>query len=62
MQVAEQFTTGPVRLDGMLIGWTMGGISPNFQLAKRLTAHLPKRQAVLDARHESGLEEPLMRG
>jgi hypothetical protein len=40
-----------VRLDGMLIGWTMGGHpSPNFQLARRLNrAPAPNVEAVLDA-------------
>ena len=41
----------PTKLDGMLIGWTMGGHpSPNFQLAERLNrAPAPDVEAVLDA-------------
>jgi hypothetical protein len=39
------------RLDGMLIGWTMGGHpSPNFQLAQRLSrAPAPDAGAILDS-------------
>ena len=38
--VAEHLRNlAPVKLDGMFIGWTMGGHpSPNFQLAQRLGA------------------------
>lgn len=41
----------PERLDGMLIGWTMGGHpSPNFQLAQRLSDKpSPDASTVLDA-------------
>ena len=36
----------PAKLDGMLIGWTMGGYpSPNFQLAQRIEPHAcPQRR------------------
>lgn len=41
----------PFKLNGMLIGWTMGGYpSPNFQLADRMNrSPAPKVGAVLDA-------------
>jgi len=48
------------RLDGMLIGWTMGGHpSPNFQLAQRLSGQpLPEVKTVLDsmARERFGID------
>jgi len=50
--VAEHIDNlAPLKLDGMLIGWTMGGHpSPNFQLAQRLNhAPAPNVDAVLDA-------------
>lgn len=41
----------PAKLDGMLIGWTMGGHpSPNFEIAQRLTSSgAPDRRTALDA-------------
>ncbi|MCC6587306.1 MAG: hypothetical protein IT168_11490 [Bryobacterales bacterium] len=50
--VAEHMRNlAPKRLDGMLIGWTMGGHpSPNFELARALTsASPPSPTAALDA-------------
>lgn len=50
--VAEHLhNLAPQRLNGMLIGWTMGGHpSPNFQLAQRLNrSPAPEVGAVLDA-------------
>ena len=49
--VAEHLhNLAPAKLDGMLIGWTMGGHpSPNFQLAQRLNeTPAPNIDAVLD--------------
>src|SRR3990172_8867731 len=50
----------PSKLDGMLIGWTMGGYpSPNFQLAQRLNrTPVPEVDTVLDglARERFGPE------
>ncbi len=50
--VAEHLhNLAPAKLDGMLIGWTMGGHpSPNFQLARELNeTPAPNADAVLDA-------------
>jgi hypothetical protein len=50
--VAEHIRNlAPTKLDGMLIGWTMGGHpSPNFELAQRLNRRpAPEVGAVLDA-------------
>lgn len=50
--VAEHLVNlAPRRLDGMLIGWTMGGHpSPNFELARRLSQNSPPdAEAVLNA-------------
>jgi hypothetical protein len=50
--VAEHIhNLAPVKLNGMLIGWTMGGYpSPNFQLAQQLNrSPAPNVDAVLDA-------------
>jgi len=50
--VAEHIhNLAPARLDGMLIGWTMGGHpSPNFQLAQQLNrTPVPNVATVLDA-------------
>ena len=59
--VAEHIhNLAPSKLDGMLIGWTMGGYpSPNFQLAQRLNRRpAPKIDIVLDglARERFGPE------
>ncbi len=59
--VAEHLRNlAPAKLDGMLIGWTMGGHpSPNFQLAQRLSrAPAPDVATVLDsmARERFGAE------
>ncbi len=50
--VAEHLhNLAPARLDGMLIGWTMGGHpSPNFELARQMNrTPAPEIPAVLDA-------------
>src|SRR5713226_8585239 len=49
--VAEHIRNlSPFNLDGMLIGWTMGGYpSPNFQLAQRLSRTPLSDAGVLDA-------------
>jgi len=50
--VAEHLRNlAPVKLDGMLIGWTMGGHpSPNFELAQRLSrTPMPDVDTVLDS-------------
>jgi hypothetical protein len=50
--VAEHcHNVAPTKLDGMMIGWTMGGHpSPNFQLAQRMNqTPVPEVDTVLDA-------------
>ena len=59
--VAEHIhNLAPAELDGMLIGWTMGGHpSPNFEIASRLSRRpAPRIEAVLDglARERFGVE------